>query len=402
MGKLAVHGHSFKAGAIGGIDKHNERLSERHSNEDIDSSRTHLNMYFCKPDKTLYQDCKKEVEKIKSNGGRLRSDQNWITEFITYAPKGLSYDEYKRYFDEVHKFFGEKIGYQNIKLSVVHMDEVTPHMHLDFMPIVRNEAGEPVKLSSKEVVTRKLLFSIHDELPKRLQALGFDVQRGNKVTVEDKPLKGRSVKQYKADKEREKRELEKQIEGMAQVKGQLQEDIKYLEEKKSNLLDDLVSKIERKQEHIKKNLSYEIQKTGMFSNRKDRAVWIELEVLDKLLSLDKDWHELKEHVKLVKSQNSVLKEENAVYYDNLHKALEERNLLAEVLKHELPERDLSVLISECKERRAEKMKTAFAKEDTRIRSRLNLKREEPGTPVVKSPVKKEGLLPKKKSNNLER
>lgn len=262
MGKLAVHGHSFKAGAVGGIDKHNERLSERHSNEDIDSSRTHLNMYFRKPEKTLYQDCKKEVEQIKANGGRLRSDQNWITEFITYAPKGLSYEEYARYFDEVYYFFCQKIGSQNIKLAVVHMDEATPHMHLDFMPIIRNDAGEPVRLSSKEVVTRNLLFSIHDELPKRLQALGFDVQRGDKVKVEDKPLKGRSVKQYKADKERERLELEAEVERLSQKVEKMQAyvseigaDIKTLdtcivqiaeELKRFNNLDKIIDKAEGK------------------------------------------------------------------------------------------------------------------------------------------------------------
>ena len=233
MPKLAVHGHSYKKGGVGGIDRHNERIGERHSNEDIDSERTHLNMYFRKPEKTLYQECKKEVERVKANGGRLRSDQNWITEFITYAPKGLSNEEYERYFKVVHDFFAEKIGSQNIKLAVVHMDEATPHMHLDFMPLVRNEAGEPIKLSSKEVVTRNLLFSIHDELPKRLQEQGFDIQRGNKVTVEDKPLKGRSVKKYKADQELERLELEKKIENLKVqhelLEGKIREDYEVMD-----------------------------------------------------------------------------------------------------------------------------------------------------------------------------
>ena len=394
MSKLATHGTNHKKGGIGGLARHNERMGDNHDNPDIDPEKTKDNFYLKKPTVSLYQDCKAEVERVKANGGRLRSDQNWLSEFTVYAPQEplASKEEYERYFNTVYSFFAEKVGHDNIKSAVVHMDEKTPHLHLDFMPLIRNDVGEPVKLSSKEVMTRKFLFSIQDELPKRLQAHGFDVQRGDKVKLEDKHLKGRSTKKYKADMEREKVEIEKQIDGMVQEKGQLQADIKYLEEKKERALDDLVSKIERKQEHIKKNLSYEIQKTGMFSNRKDRAVWIELEVLDKLLSLDKDWHELKEHVKLVKSQNSVLKEENAVYYDNLHKALEERDLLAEVLKHELPERDLSVLISECKERKAEKMKTAFEKEDARIRSKMNLKKAEPETPVVKTPVVKAAAM----------
>ena len=214
MSKLALHGMNHKKGGLGGLARHNERMGDNHDNPDIDPAKTKDNFYLKKPQVSLYQDCKNEVESVKANGGRLRSDQNWITEFSVYAPKEPfgSKSEYETYFNVVYSFFAEKVGHENIKSAVVHMDEKTPHMHLDFMPLVRNEKREPVKLSSKEIMTREFLRSIHDELPKRLQEQGFDIQRGDKVKIEDKPLKGRSTKKYKADMEREKAELEKQIE----------------------------------------------------------------------------------------------------------------------------------------------------------------------------------------------
>ena len=211
MSKLACHGHNFKKGSVGGMDRHNRRLGEKHSNKEIDNSRSHLNLTY-KHTHNLYQDCKMEVERVKANGGRLRSDQNWVTEFITYAPQEpMPQEEYKRYFQVVYDFFKERIGEENIKLAVVHMDERTPHMHLDFMPLVRDEHGEPLRLSSKEVIRRGFLYGIQEDLPKVLQAHGFNIQRGDKVTVEDRPLKGRPAYKYKADMEREKQKLQQDI-----------------------------------------------------------------------------------------------------------------------------------------------------------------------------------------------
>ena len=399
MGKLALHGMNHKKGGIGGIARHNERMGDNHDNPDIDPTKTKDNFYLKKTQVSLYQDCKKEVERIKANGGRLRSDQNWITEFTVYAPLEplKNKAEYEVYFNVVYSFFAEKVGHENIKSAVVHMDEKTPHLHLDFMPIVRNDKGEPVKLSSKEIMTRNFLFSIHDELPKRLQEQGFDVQRGDKVKVEDKPLKGRSAKKYKADMEREKAVLDKQLDKMVNEKQQLHTDIEQLEEKKDKLLEDLATKIEKKQENIKKDLSYEIKETGMFSNRKKRAVWVELEVLDKLLSLDRDWHELKERMSLITSENADLKEKNFRLEADLHVAKYEKKTLEEVLRFELPERDISVLISENEARKTEKLREAIGVEIGISRSKIDLVKKEPEKPIVKTPVVKAAAeQPKKK------
>ena len=255
MSKLACHGHNFKKGAVGGMDRHNRRLGEEHSNKDIDTSRTPLNMTYRDTD-NLYQECKAEVEKLKANGGRIRSDQNWLTEFCIYAPSAeLSHEEYQRYFQEVYDFFRELVGDRNIKLAVVHMDEKTPHMHLDFMPLVRDERGRSVKLSSKEVVTRKFLRDIHDRLPDRLSEKGFDVQRGDEVKSEDKPLKGRSVKRYKADAEREKQELEKDIVNLRYSCQDLMSQILELDDEytsKKRNLDDLEGKLREGLAHYQK------------------------------------------------------------------------------------------------------------------------------------------------------
>lgn len=380
MSKLATHGTNHKKGGIGGLARHNERMGDNHDNPDIDPTRTKDNFCLKKPTVSLYQDCKAEVERVRANGGRLRSDQNWLSEFTVYAPQEplASKEEYERYFNTAFSFFAEKVGNENIKSAIVHMDEKTPHMHLDFMPLVRNEVGEPVKLSSKEVMTRKFLFSIQDELPLRLQEQGFNVQRGDKVKVEDKPLKGRSTKKYKADMEREKAVLDKQINRLLDVRHQLHTEIDLLAKQKDKL-EDLVIKIEKKQKSIKKDVSYELKETGMFSNRKKRAVWLELEVLDKLLALDKQWGEMVELAKLTSDQNKVLREENSVLRNDLHNAVIKKKHLEEIIRFELPERDLNVLISENQERKDAKVKADFEKDFEKMDEKYK-------KPIVKTSV----------------
>ena len=315
MSKLACHGWNFKKGAVGGIDMHNRRLGKTHSNDEIDTERTHLNMTY-KDTNNLYQDCKEEVELVKANGGRLRSDQNWITEFITYAPKEeMSYEEYQRYFQEVYNYFSDKIGEQNIKLAVVHMDEKTPHMHLDFMPIIRNEQGKPARLSSKELMTRKFLTDIQNELPKRLAEKGFDVQRGDKVKVEDKHLKGRSVRSYKSDMEKKKEELLTEVKQLEWSVDAIRDyDLRYLQEdvaEKEAELADLSKKIEE----ANKSLDYS-EKHLKMANTAFQNVLKQLEECEKDYdAIRKGIHaskEISELLPYVRDLAAVLKDEQSL------------------------------------------------------------------------------------------
>lgn len=210
MSKLACHGNSFGKGAVVGMDKHNRRQNKEYGNPDIDVSKTAENYYYHEPKVSMYQDSKDMIEKrVLANKNRVRSDSNWISEFIVYAPKNqnLEPEREKEYFRTVHDYFVSKVGEENLLCSVVHKDEVSPHMHFSFCPITKDN-----RLSSKEIMTRAFLRQIHDELPQVLQSKGFDVQRGDQVKPEDRHKKGRSVKQYKADVEKEKQEVEKELE----------------------------------------------------------------------------------------------------------------------------------------------------------------------------------------------
>lgn len=46
MKKIVARMLKMKAGNLGGIQRHNQRETDNHSNEDIDTERSHLNYYI--------------------------------------------------------------------------------------------------------------------------------------------------------------------------------------------------------------------------------------------------------------------------------------------------------------------------------------------------------------------
>jgi len=59
----------------------------------------------------------------------------------------LSAAEQREFFERAYSFIAERIGEQNIFSAIVHMDEYTPHMHLCFVPLTRDN-----RLAAKEVL----------------------------------------------------------------------------------------------------------------------------------------------------------------------------------------------------------------------------------------------------------
>lgn len=74
-------------------------------------------------------------------------------------------------------------------------------MHFGFVPMTGDN-----RVCAKEVINRNILRQIQEELPKYLQKAGFDIERGevNSEAVH------RTVKQYKADMEKENASLRKE------------------------------------------------------------------------------------------------------------------------------------------------------------------------------------------------
>lgn len=182
MSFLVLHMDKFKKEAVRGIQSHNERERESHSNPDIDYERSARNYELCDhatenyavaiqsriDDLLLVKAVRKDA--VHMCGLIVSSDSAFFEKLSPYHTK--------RFFEESRAFLTEFIGAENVISAKVHMDEKTPHMHFLHVPVT-----EDGRLNANKIYTRESLKRLQTELPAYLQSKGFDLQRG----VEQEP-----------------------------------------------------------------------------------------------------------------------------------------------------------------------------------------------------------------------
>ena len=140
-----------KGGAAQAIAAHNERTKEAYaSNPDIDKSRTVQNYHLIAPRWSYGQEIR---HRISMAGCRVRKDSvKFVDTLVTVSPEFARVHEAEmpEYFNRAFGFLKERIGEENIISAVVHMDEKTPHLHLCFVPLTKDN-----RLSAKEILGNK-------------------------------------------------------------------------------------------------------------------------------------------------------------------------------------------------------------------------------------------------------
>lgn len=179
MSYAVLHMQKLKQPAIKGIQIHNQREKESHTNGDIDESRKHLNYDLVNQSNVDYDEkINKRIEEGVTTGKTIRKDAVKVASFMVTSDKeffeGLPEDKEKRFFESAYKFFCEKYGEENIVYAAVHKDEKTPHMHVGFVPIT-----EDGRLSAKDFFGKKQqLVQLQDTFHEHMRADGFDLERG--------------------------------------------------------------------------------------------------------------------------------------------------------------------------------------------------------------------------------
>ncbi len=201
MSKIVARMAKMKSGNLGGIQRHNQRETENHSNKDIDITRSHLNYDLVNLTNISYQKQVKEIiDSQRASTRAIRKDAVLVNEWIITSDKEFfETADVKAFFEDSLAYFSQRCGIQNIMYATVHLDESTPHMHLGVVPMVEQ------RLSSKQMFTRKALKEIQDELPAYLKAHGHSIVRGLKGS-EQKHL---TVEEYKLNQQAVQRMTEK-------------------------------------------------------------------------------------------------------------------------------------------------------------------------------------------------
>lgn len=167
---LVCHLDKYHRNDIVGVERENERdetyLSDR--NPQIDSSLTGQNFHTIKMEGT-YKKCINARLKELAQKRKIKDDAVLMCSFILGSDKeffdGLSTREMHEFFRNVTDFFEERYGTENILSAVVHLDETTPHMHLNLIPVF--EGRLCAKKLFDRVELRELQSDFHEKVGKK-------------------------------------------------------------------------------------------------------------------------------------------------------------------------------------------------------------------------------------------
>lgn len=131
-----AHVEKYTSGAAGRMLKHYERAPVKHrGNENIKPELTELNYNLASEDQPMPQ-ATFVTQRLKGVRVQKRADVNVLCDWVITQPQELPADKSRAFFEAAYAFLRDRYGKRNVVSAYVHMDEVTPHMHFAFLPVV--------------------------------------------------------------------------------------------------------------------------------------------------------------------------------------------------------------------------------------------------------------------------
>ncbi|ENQ3081231.1 plasmid recombination protein [Bacillus cereus] len=291
----------FKAKDVKGIQFHNQREKESHTNPDIEKEYSHLNYDLHNKQHIDYlENVKEKIEQNVETNRAVRKDAVMMCEFIVTSDKvffdGIDPHKERQFFEDAYNFLKNRYGEDNITHATVHLDEKTPHMHVGMVPVTEDK-----KLSAKQIFNRKELVSLQDDFHAYMVKQGFVLERG--VSSDRKHIETTRMKALTAKEEVQ--ELEHTLVQKEQEKQQL---------------DQSMSEMKKRLVELKKSLNgakqvdkIEVKEKGGFIRSK--TVEIASEDFQTMKSLAKVSEAFRDDNRRLKNEIASLKQEK----DNLYK-----------------------------------------------------------------------------------
>lgn len=351
-----------KMPALRATQIHNERLHDKHSNPDIDVSRSDQNITFYKTE-NLTEDVRRRVADIQSRQKRkIRCDAPVAIEYmITASPEAmarLSAEERERYFAECLSFVEARHGVGNRLSAVLHLDETTPHLHMLVFP---EREG---KLDAKSFFKLPALTALQDEFAIKV-GRQFGLERGVRLSEllekGEKPHRHQSVAVYKAKK---LKETEQKLAELEQTTANLAA-VEAIEPKKG-FLTPITSRVSVTQDEFKALSSqakaYAVTKET-FEKRSKSLIAREKIVHSREVLLDTS-ERLRERNKALTAENSLLRDQLSTEKDkNIKLEAKIRGFAAYANDRKLLEDTRSQLATEQAEHEHTKQELAKEKEE---------------------------------------
>ena len=247
-----VRVQKMTSGSVKGIEIHDRREKDKsHTNPDIDFSRSEQNYDLCpKQNENFYQAVKERIDSLHLKKAvrkdavvmaqvLVTSDGFFFEEMKSEAWAAASHSVYastmpftpsmiraeyekngdpiKEFFQDAYDFLVERYGEENVISATVHLDEATPHMHFNFVPVTKDG-----RLCAKDVLKREALIDQQDK---------FHEQVGQKYGL----LRGEGKDSGKDRKHRETAEYKRITSEIAKAENELAEALVSVAEAKQEL-----------------------------------------------------------------------------------------------------------------------------------------------------------------------
>ena len=158
---LVCHMEKYHKTDIAHVENENERDDTYQAvNPQIDFTRTRNNYNIIKHQRSYTQFINDKIEALDLPT-KVRKDAVLMCSFVVGSDREffsrLSSGEQQQFFVDCTRFFTERYGEDNIISAVVHMDETTPHLHLNLIPIANG------RLCAKQLFDRKELQNLQTD-----------------------------------------------------------------------------------------------------------------------------------------------------------------------------------------------------------------------------------------------
>ena len=222
---------------IAPVEQENERdESYPANNPQIDCTRTLNNYNVIKRQCSYTQHINKRIAELDLPT-KVRKDAVLMCSFVVGSNReyfnNLSVQEQEKFFADCTRFFADRYGEENIISAVVHMDETTPHLHLNLIPIADG------RLCAKQLFDRKALQELQTDFHSFV-GKKWNLQRGKEgSTAKHLDTMSYKVKKMKDDAVAavlQASEAERRKEAAEKSQAHVEQTTLKLEEKREQLL----------------------------------------------------------------------------------------------------------------------------------------------------------------------
>lgn len=324
----------IKSSGVTGIQIHDRREKEHsHTNEDIDFSKSNENVSLLNQNQKFKSVIQERIGKLNLKR-RPRKDatvmvQSMLTSDESFFQK-MSRTEQIEFFKKSFEFIQDRYGKENMVSATIHFDEKTPHLHVNFVPVTKDN-----RLSARDLFSPKLLRELQTDYNNYVNQQGYELERGKK----DTKRKGLSVEEFKlATKEKE----------LQTMTVELNEKINVLNEKRDTVKNDIKSlqAAQKKLDNVKLDFERIKPLEGKYGLLNKNKVTVDAKELEEFQSIaqkcilkaherEKEIYAAGQQIKKLENENKQLHKYKSDYleeYDRSQALRREKNFLDKDIK----------------------------------------------------------------------